>query len=184
MEGLLKDVRYGVRVLLKNPLVSGIAVLSLALGIGANTAMYSWLQTVLLEPLTVAEPDRFVQLHIRHPGGFDFGSYSHLDLEDQRAANSVFSHMAGTRALPLSFSDGTANERIFGSMVSGDWFEMMGARAALGRVIGAADDEVPGRDAVAVIKATASGSVALPAILAPSANRSWSTGTPSLSSGS
>jgi predicted permease len=150
MDSLARDLRYALRMLGKSPLVTGAAVLSLALGIGANTAMFSWVVTILLSPIRVHEPYRLVHLFSTNSSGFR-ASYSYLNYRDERDRNEVFEEMTAARNLPLSFSDGPASERIYGQAVSGNFFSMAGVEASLGRTFTQAEDEVPGRDAVCVL---------------------------------
>jgi len=151
MEALLRDIKYGVRLLLQNPGVTAIAVLSLALGIGANTAMFSWANALILTPVRVAEPDSLVRVYTTHPGGFDEGSLSWPDFQDLRQTNDVFTDMAAFAPGFVSFTEGDATERIGASLVSGNYFEFLRVEPGSGRWFRADEDEVPGRDAVAVI---------------------------------
>jgi predicted permease len=150
MDSLARDLRYALRMLVKSPLVTGAAIVSLALGIGANTAMFSWVSSLLFSPIRVQEPSRLVHLYSTNPSGFR-ASYSYLNYRDERDRNEVFEEMAAARNLPLSFSDGSASERIYGQAVSGNFFSMARVGASLGRTFSPAEDEVPGRDAVCVL---------------------------------
>ncbi len=151
MEALLRDIKYGARLLLQNPGVTTIAVLSLALGIGANTAMFSWANALILAPIRVAEPDSLVRLYTTHPGGFDEGSLSWPDFRDLQQSNDVFTGMAAFAPGFVGLTEGDSNERIGASLVSGNYFEFLRASPGAGRWFRADEDEVPGRDAVAVI---------------------------------
>ncbi len=151
MEALLRDIKYGVRLLLHNPGVTTIAVLSLALGIGANTAMFSWANALILTPVRVAEPDSLMRVYTTHPGGFDEGSLSWPDFRDLQQNNDVFSDMAAFAPGFVSLTERESTERIGGSLVSGNYFEFLGAEPGSGRWFRADEDEVPGRDAVTVI---------------------------------
>ena len=151
MEALLRDIKYGVRLLLQNPGVTIIAVLSLALGIGANTAMFSWANALILTPIRVADADSLVRVYTTHPGGFDEGSLSWPDFEDLRRDNDVFADMAAFAPGFVSFTEGEGTERIGASLVSGNYFEFLHVEPGSGRWFRADEDEVPGRDAVVVI---------------------------------
>ena len=151
MEALLRDIKYGARLLLQNPGVTTIAVLSLALGIGANTAMFSWANALILAPIRVAEPDSLVRVYTTHPGGFDEGSLSWPDFRDLQQSNDVFTGMAAFAPGFVGLTEGDSNERIGASLVSGNYFEFLRASPGAGRWFRADEDEVPGRDAVAVI---------------------------------
>ena len=93
MEGLLQDIGYGVRVLRKSPLFAMVAVLTLALGIGANTAIFSIFNAVLLSPLPYAHPEQLVALGASKPN-FQNGSISFPNFRDWRADNRTFQSMA------------------------------------------------------------------------------------------
>jgi predicted permease len=151
MDRLVLDLRYSLRMLRKSPLVTAAALFSLAIGIGANTAMFSWLDALVLSPLRAPdEPERLVHLYSTDPSGFR-GSYSYLNYRDERDRNEVFDGMVAWRNVALSFSDGNDSERIYGRITSGNFWEVMGVEAALGRTYGASEDEVPGRDPLAVL---------------------------------
>jgi predicted permease len=150
MDGLVLDLKYSLRMLRKSPLVTAAALFSLAIGIGANTAMFTWLDGLVLSPLRVQEPERLVHLYSTDPSGFR-GSYSYLNYRDQRDRNEVFEGLSAWRSIPLNFSDGPESERIFGQIVSGNYWEVMGVEAALGRTFTSREDEVKDRDPVAVL---------------------------------
>jgi predicted permease len=137
-------------MLRKSPLVTTAAVFLLAIGIGANTAMFSWLDGLVLSPLRVREPERLVHLYSTDPSGFR-GSYSFLNYRDERDRSEVFEGLVSWRAVPVSFSDGPESERIFGQLASGNFWQVMGVEAFLGRTFTAEEDEAAGRDAVAVL---------------------------------
>src|SRR5947208_4520548 len=101
METLLQDVRFGLRVLRKSPGFTTIAIITLALGIGANTALFSVINGVLLNPLPFPEPDQLVGIHESKPN-FDRGSISYPNFRDWQAENRTFSKIAVSR--PYSFS--------------------------------------------------------------------------------
>jgi putative ABC transport system permease protein len=159
MQSLLQDLRYGARMLLKNPGFTVIAVLTLALGIGANTAIFSLTDQILLRRLPVERPEELVVL--RSPGpkgghvwsdGDDAASFSYpmyKDLRD-RGAN-VFSGLLARFAIPLSVAGAGQTERADGELVSGNYFEILGVRPALGRVFNQEDDRAPGAHQVVVL---------------------------------
>ncbi len=147
MDTLVQDLRYAFRGLLRSPGFSGIAVFSLALGIGANTAIFSLIDTLLFRPLPIPEPERLVRVANRQ---FPYPRY-----EQFRDRNEVFTEMAAVAAIDqvplLGESSGGETERLSGRLVSGSYFRMMGARALIGRVLSPEDDKVPGSPAVAAI---------------------------------
>ncbi len=148
---LLQDIRFGFRTLLKNPGLTGIAVLSLALGIGANTTIFSWVQAVLLRPLPgVSDPDSLVVLATKSPSGSPI-SCSYPDFVDFRDHNEVFSGVTTFDMQAMSLSDGGRAERVYGAIVSGNYFDVLGVAASPGRTFLPEEDRDPGSHAVAVI---------------------------------
>jgi predicted permease len=156
METLLQDLRYGARVLMKQPGFTLIIALTLALGIGANTAMFSLLDAMLLRPLPgVADGERIVQIRsIIIDAGEWFGNLTYPDYRDYRDQNSTFAGIAAESEQLFHFgmvgTDKIA-ERVKGALVSGNYFDLFGVRAAQGRLLQASDDEVEGANPVAVI---------------------------------
>lgn len=150
MQALWQDLRYGVRMLRKQPGFTLIAVLTLALGIGANTAIFSLVNTVLLRPLPIAEPERVFEI-MPFFKGMDMGAYSHPLYKDLRDQNDVLDGLAAYTFAPMSLSRGNRNERLWGYLVSGNYFEMLGARATQGRMFSPADDRAPGAHPLAVL---------------------------------
>ena len=138
---MLQDLRYGLRLLAKSPAFTLIATLSLALGIGANSAIFSMVNVILLRPLPVTEPDRIVSVFMtdsRNPGNLPL---SHLNYEDLRDQNTVFSGMAALAFAQVNWSSGTESEQIPAQVVSGNYFSLLGANPALGRGFLAAEDQ-------------------------------------------
>lgn len=134
MGELMQDLRYGLRMLVKNPLFTAAAVLTLALGIGMNATVFSAVRGILLEPLGGSrEPERLVQLY-RVWGGLDFGSNSVPHYEDLRdRSGDVFESVAAWAFAPVALETGTDTERVMGVLVSANFFQTYGARPALGR---------------------------------------------------
>jgi hypothetical protein len=151
MQTLLQDLRYGARMLLKAPGFTLTAVIMLALGIGANTAIFSFVNALLLRPIAgVAEPDRLAQIGRTYDGrGFD--SFSYADFADYRDQNTTLAGIALYRAKPIHLSAGGEAERIRGMLVSGHYFAVLGVQAQRGRTLTPQDDEAPGSSPVAVI---------------------------------
>jgi macrolide transport system ATP-binding/permease protein len=147
---LWQDLRYGVRMLRKSPGFTLVAVLSLTLGIGANTAIFSLINTALLRPLPIAKPEQLVALN---NGGSNrmFPTFSYPNYKDFRDRNEVFSDLIGYRFTPISLSHDGINERLWGYEVTGNYFAALGVNAALGRLISSDDDAVPGASPVAVV---------------------------------
>jgi putative ABC transport system permease protein len=149
---MFQDLRYGVRMLVKNPGFTFVAVLTLALGIGANTAIFSIVNAVLLQPLPFSEPDRLVWTWGNIRNGGNRASVSPLDYLDYRAQNTTFEHFAATFSFPASFNlTGSGDpERLQGQAATGDFFQALGVNAATGHTF-LLENEEPGRDQVVVL---------------------------------
>ena len=127
------DLRYAFRMLVKSPGFSLVAILSLALGIGANTAIFSLINAVLLRPLPVADAASLVLVSTtdqRNPGNLPL---SHLNFTDLRAQNSVFTDMASLTFNQMNYSHGEGSEQIPVQVVTANFFSLIGAEPALGR---------------------------------------------------
>ncbi|MEK6321940.1 MAG: ABC transporter permease [Acidobacteriota bacterium] len=150
MDSFWQDLRYAIRLLTKSPGVTATAVLALALGIGANTAIFSLVNGALLRPLPgVQEPDQLVTLERTQNGKVQY-SFGYPDYVDYRDNNSSFEGLAAHCGTPLSFESG-ATERLRGDLVSGNYFSVLGVKALLGRLIAPDDDDQPGAHPVAVL---------------------------------
>ena len=154
---LWQDLKHGARMLRKNPGFSLIAMASIAIGVGANAAMFSLADTLVLRPLTAPRPDEIINVTtvapksgFATPTGF---ALSYPDYEEVRDRNRTFSSLAGFRLIVASFADRADQpaQRKFGMAVSGNLFDMLGVQPILGRAIGVNDDRVVGRDAVVVL---------------------------------
>jgi predicted permease len=151
MQVFWQDLRYGLRTLLKTPGFTTVAALTLALGIGANTAVFSFVNALLLRPLEGAhDPAALAQvLQIRDDRVND--SVSYLDWLDYRGQNTSFTGMAMYDGVALNLSAGQEAERIEGAMVTGDYFETLGVKAALGRLIAPDDTRAEGASPVVAL---------------------------------
>jgi predicted permease len=151
---LLNDIRYAIRTFRKSPVFVAVAVLSLALGIGANTAIFTLIDQVLLRLLPVKDPQQLVLLWGR---GGHYGSnngphkLSYPMYEDFRDKNQVFSGMFCRNGMDFSLNFEGKTERISGELVSGTYFPVLGVGAALGRVFNPNDDQNPGGEPYAVL---------------------------------
>jgi putative ABC transport system permease protein len=156
MDVLWQDLRYGVRSLRSNPILTLAAVLSLALGVGANTTMFTLINTLFLNPLPVSRPAELVAvftLDVNNPTRFgNLLPVSYPNLTDIRALNNVLTDVAGySSPLPLSLSTDGAPERVFMQLVTGNYFDVLGLTPAAGRFFAADEDRTPGTHPVVVI---------------------------------
>ncbi|MGH9837939.1 MAG: ABC transporter permease [Blastocatellia bacterium] len=143
MQTLWQDLRYGLRLLLKNPGFTIVAVLSLALGIGANTAIFSLINAALLRPLLVEKPDELAMMLTGRSKGLN-SNFSYPLYADFRDQNNVFSGLAAHAPISVSLSDGNQTERIKGEIVSGNYFSLLGLKAAAGRTFAPEEDRTLG----------------------------------------
>ncbi|HEX5759368.1 MAG TPA: ABC transporter permease, partial [Thermoanaerobaculia bacterium] len=152
MADLLQDLRFGVRMLRQRPLLSAAAVLSLALGIGANATIFSVVNALLFRPMGVREPERLVSLYTRDERNPGFAPLSHLNWKDYREQATTFSALAGYDWTGMSVASGEGEaELLFGQMVSGNYFPTLGVEPALGRTFTPEEDAAPGAHPVAVV---------------------------------
>ena len=155
LETLWQDLRYGARMLLKKPSFTLVAVLTLALGIGANTAIFTFVNAVFLQPLPVAEPARLMSVFgtdEKNRGAHDdYMPMSWPNFKDYRDQNDVFTGMIAFQNTVLNFSGGGEPERIGGMIVTGNYFDLLGVKAAIGRTFLPEDDRTPGTHPVAVL---------------------------------
>ena len=151
METLLQDIRYGCRMLMKSPTFTAIAVITLALGIGANTALFSVINGVLLSPLPFPEPDKLITLHENKPN-FEGGSVSYPNFRDWQKDNHTFSSIALSRTYAFSLTGIGEAEQVNADFVSSDFFTVLGIKPVIGRTF-AQDEERVGAGPVALISA-------------------------------
>lgn len=149
MHHLLSDIRYGCRTLLKSPGFTLVAVVTLALALGANTAIFSFVNAVLLEPPAYAEPDRIVRVLEAPPGGGRNG-ISTLNFLDWQRENTVFDFMAAQTGGSVALTGIEEPVQLPGMRVSAHYFDIFGVGAAQGRTF-AADEDQAGKDKVAVL---------------------------------
>ena len=149
METLIQDVRYGLRVLRKNPGFTAIAIVTLALGIGANTALFSVVNGVLLNPLPFPDSDQLVGIHENKPN-FEGGSISYLNFVDWQKENRTFSSMAVARATAFSLAGTGEPEQVSAEFVTSDFFPLLGVKPLMGRTFTPDEDQV-GANPVAIV---------------------------------
>ncbi len=151
MEILWQDMRYGVRMLAKSPGFTLIAILTLMLGIGVNTALFSVVNGVLLNPLPYPQPEQLISVYTR-TANFQQSSVTYLNFLDWQKENRTFAHLAGRRHDDFNLTGTGAAERLRTGMVSADFFKVLGVQPALGRTFTTEEDRVGG-EPVAVISA-------------------------------
>jgi predicted permease len=149
METILQDLRYGLRMLAKSPGFTAIAILTLALGIGANTALFSVVNGVLLNPLPYTQPARLVAIYAKTSGA-DQGPISYLNFLDWQRDTKTFSSMAMYRNEDHIFTGTGEAERLTGYMISADFFSTLGVQPILGRTFHPEDDQ-PGAAPVVLL---------------------------------
>jgi len=152
MESFSQDLRFGARMLMKNPGFTLIAIFALALGIGANTAIFSVVNAVLLRPLPYSESDRLVQVWETNPKANRWGDWvSYPDFLDWREQNTVFDEIGACRPwMIFNLTEGDSPEALAGAYVSASLFTVLGVKPILGRTFLAEEDR-PGANRVAVI---------------------------------
>ena len=143
LESFSADIRFAFRQLRKAPGFAVTAVLTLAIGIGANTAVFSVMNAILLRPLAFPHPERIFQMEIRTPGGINYDTSIPMFLE-WRDHSRAFQHVAAYLALPVGFnvSEKGRPERIPGLRVSADFFRVLGVEPQLGRYFSAGEDRI------------------------------------------
>jgi len=146
-----EDLKYAVRRLVKSPGFTLVAVLSLALGIGANTAMFSLVNAVLLRSLPVEDPASLVEVYTSEANGYAASTSSYPDFVDLRDQSDVFSDVVGERTVIARIDRDGEPGMAFGEVVSWDFFDVLGVRMALGRSFLPEEDETPMTDAVAIL---------------------------------
>src|SRR5438477_5898548 len=158
MEGIFQDVRYAWRQVIKSPAFAAVAVITLALGIGANTAIFGLLDQALLRSLPVKDPAQLVIL--KFSGSFNGHTRSRTDdkfyfsypmYRDLRDRNSAFSGLIATVNAQAGVQWHNQPELVRAEVVSGNYFDVLGVQPALGRLLVQSDDTVPNANAVAVL---------------------------------
>ena len=141
MSTLVQDFRYGLRVLARKPGFTTVVVLTLALGIGANTAMFSVVDKVLLNSLPFTDPDRLISLHASKPN-FERGSISYPNFLDWQKDNSSFTAMAVYRSNDMTLTGAGEAERVRVEYITADFFTLLGVRPVLGRTLTEGEDRI------------------------------------------
>src|SRR5262245_60129574 len=151
METLLQDIRFGFRQLMKRPGFAALAIISMALGIGANTSIFSLVDTALLRPLAVKAPSQLVELYSTVHNGAEWSLQSYPNYKDYRDRNTVFSGVFVYRVTVSSLTVNNSSQRVWGYLVSGNYFDVLGVKPLLGRAFLPEEDQTPDSHPVAVI---------------------------------
>ena len=142
METLLKDIRYGFRMLLRSPGFTAVAVISLALGIGANTAIFSIISSFLLAPLPVGEPKQLVSIFTtdaKNPGLLPVSHYNYLDFRDK---TDLFTGVLAYNFAAVNLTKGAGeNRQVFAQVVSGNYFDVLEVKPVQGRAFISDEDK-------------------------------------------
>ena len=151
METLWQDLRYSLRTLLKRPGFTFVVVATLALGIGANATIFTWIKSVLLASLPgIEQPEKLVEIWGATRNNSALSS-SYVDYLDYRDQNSVLSGLIAHQVVPLNLGRSEKPERVWGAIVSGNYFEVLGVKALIGRTFLPEEDRTPNTHPVVVI---------------------------------
>ncbi|MFZ0639947.1 MAG: ABC transporter permease [Candidatus Acidiferrales bacterium] len=146
MKNLWQDIRYGLRTIAKQPGFAAIVILTLALGIGANTAIFSVVYGVLLRPLPYPNPDRITQISISYKGQLDYSGFDAREFDFWKAHTEPFSYVAATTGVGFNLSSGSQPLRVRALRVSKDYFRVLGLPPMLGSEFTQDEDGVNGPD--------------------------------------
>ncbi len=150
VERLLKDIRYALRWMARSPGFSAVAILSLGLGVGVNTAMFSLVDSVLFRPLPVSSPGTLVDVFTTGGDGDEYATSSYQDFLDLKSQNTVFADMIGYSPMMAPLSLGDRSRIALGQVVTSNHFAMLGIQPFLGRLLVPSDD-LPGAPRVVVL---------------------------------
>jgi predicted permease len=151
METFWQDLRYSLRTLFKRPAFTFVVVFTLALGIGANATIFTWIKAVLLASLPgIEQPERLVEIWGATRNNSALSS-SYVDYLDYRDQNKVLSGLTAHQVLPLNLGRGEKPERVWGAIVSGNYFDVLGVKALIGRTFLPEEDRTPNTHPVVVI---------------------------------
>ncbi len=151
LEDLMRDLIFGLRLLRKSPGFTFVVVIALALGIGANTALFSLFHQILLRNLPVSHPEELVAVVTQHPRWGQLSSFSYPMFRQLSTQSSVSSGMIGLAGADLNVGHATGSDKAKGELVSGNYFEVLGVRPFLGRLFNEMDDVTPGAHPLAVL---------------------------------
>lgn len=152
LDTVAQDTRYALRWLLRSPGFASVAILSLALGIGLNTAIFAVVDALLLRPIPVAEPSRLVDIYTSGADGDTYSTNSLPDLQDYRDQTTVFEDIAGYSPMFAAVNRGEQARLVLGEIVTGNYFSVLGVPARLGRTL-LPEDDAPDAPRVVVLSA-------------------------------
>lgn len=150
IDAIARDLRYALRWLARSPGFTAVAILSLGLGVGVNTAMFSLVDALLLRPIPVSDPSSLVDVFTTGGDGGVHATTSYPDYQDLRDRNSVFTDMIGYSPMMAAVSLGDRSRLVFGQLVTSNHFQVLGVRPERGRLLEPADDR-PGAERVVVL---------------------------------
>ncbi len=150
LAALLADIRYTVRWLVRSPGFTAIAVASLAIGIGFNTALFTIVDALLFRPLPVERPDRLVDVYTTSRDGDTYATSSYPDYLDLKAKNAVFADMLGFSPSLNAVKLAEGSRPALGEIVTGNYFQVLGVKPLIGRTL-LPDDDRPGAPRVTVL---------------------------------
>lgn len=151
LETLAQDVRYAMRMLRKNPVFAIVAILTLGLGIGANTAIFTLINAIMLRSLPVKNPEQLVFFSRSNIEGKDWPSFPYPFYREVRDRNTVLDGVICQSGMAPSLSVNGSSERVNGELVSGNFYDVLGIRPYIGRLFTTDDDRLPGAHPVVVL---------------------------------
>ncbi len=151
MDGWLQDIRYGARGLMRAPTLTLLCTGAIGLGMGANTAVFTLVNEILLRPLPVREPGRLVDVHLDQPGANSFLGFSFPEYDDYRSRQGSLEGLVAHSGVGLRLGDKINGERVRGQLSSADYFEVLGVTPARGRTFTAREAETDRGGNVAVV---------------------------------
>jgi macrolide transport system ATP-binding/permease protein len=141
MSMLVADVRHAARWLARSPGFTLAAVLSVGLGVGANATVFSFLNAIFLRPLPVRNPDEVVAVFTSDYSGPLYGGSSYPDYLDFRTKSDAFADLAAYTVAPMSLSEASRTDRVFGELITANYFELAGLQAGRGRLFSAQEED-------------------------------------------
>src|SRR4051812_1960015 len=151
MNDLFQDVRFAARQMARKPGITAFAVLSLALGIGVNSSIFSIVNSVLLRDLPAVRPSELVDVYVGQTGEVRYATSSYLDFADLRSWSNTVTDLAAFNLTVATWDNGRRTEMMFGEEVSASYFDLLGLQPALGRWFMPEEDRTPGTHPVLVL---------------------------------